>query len=245
MTSLPRLAAFALLAASVPATAAPGVGDPIYGATVTKGLGEIEARFGRLVGGSANSDDGLVIEGEYGVSKRLSLAVLVETGRLAGGGRTVDAVAVEAVRTLGHFAPLKLDTAVYVEVKHGFHGEPDVIEVKGLFEHTAGRFDARLNLIGAKAFRAVPVDFGYAASVDWAVIGDEFKLGAAAFGDLGNSARFGGRQEHFVGPVAKIEIEHVGPGELEIETGYLFAIGSARDTTRGQARLLIAYEAKF
>ena len=108
MTSLPRLAAFALLAAAVPATAAPGVGDPIYGATVTKGLGEIEARFGRLVGGSANSDDGLVIEGEYGVSKRLSLAVLVETGRLAGGGRTVDAVAVEAVRTLGHFAPLKL-----------------------------------------------------------------------------------------------------------------------------------------
>lgn len=239
------IAAAVMLAVATPAAATPGVGDPIYGATVKKGFGEIEARYGRLVGGSANSDDGLVIEGEYGVSKRLSLAVLVETGRLAGGGRTVDAVAVEAVRTLGRFAPLKLDTAVYVELKHGFHGEPDVVEVKGLFEHSAGRLDARLNLIAEKPFRAAPVEFGYAASVDWAVIGDEFKLGAAAFGDLGNSTRFGGRQEHFVGPDAKIEIEHVGPGELEIETGYLFAVGAARDTTRGQVRLLICYEAKF
>jgi hypothetical protein len=234
-----------VMLAATPALAAPGVGDPIYGATVTKGLAEVEARFGRLTGGPANGEDGLVVEAEYGVTPRLSAAVLVETGRRPGAAREADAVAVEVVRTLGRIRALALDTAAYVEIKHGFHGEPDAVEVKGLFEHAAGRFDARLNLIGTKAFRATPVDFGYAASADWAVIGDEVRLGVAAFGDLGNSARFGGRQEHFVGPEAKVEIERVGPGEFEVEAGWLKAFGAARDTTSGQARLLISYEAKF
>lgn len=234
-----------LLAAATPAAAAPGVGDPIYGASVTKGLAEIEARYGRLTGGSANGDDGLAIEGEYGLTPRLSLAVLVETGRPPGGPREADAIAVEAVRTLGRIAPLAIDTALYAELKHGFNGGSDAIEVKGLFEHAAGKFDARLNLIGEKPFRDEQIDFGYAASVDWAVIGDDFRLGAAAFGDLGTAARFAGRQKHFIGPEAKFEIEHLGPGEIEVETGYLFAIGAARDTTRGQARLLVSYEAKF
>lgn len=234
-----------LMLMTASAAAAPGVGDPVYGAGVTQGLAEVEARYGRLTGGSANSDDGLVIEGEYGLTRRLSLAVLVETGRTLGGPRQADAVAVEAVRTLGRIDVIGVDTALYVELKHGFNGGPDAVEVKGLFEHAAGRFDARLNLIGEKPFRDEPVDFGYAASVDWQVIGDEFRLGAAAFGDLGTANRFAGRQEHFVGPAAKIEIEHLGPGEIEVEAGYLFAVGAARDTTRGQARLLVSYEAKF
>lgn len=233
------------LLAATPALAAPGVGDPIYGATVTKGLLEVEARYGRLTGGADNGEDGLVLEAEYGLTPRLSAAVLVETGRRLGSTREANAVAIEVVRTLGRIRALALDTAIYVEVKHGFHGEPDAVEVKGLFEHAAGSFDARVNLIGTKAFRATPVDFGYAASADWAVIGDEFRLGVAAFGDLGSSARFGGRQEHFVGPEAKVEIERLGPGELEIEAGWLRAFGAARDTTSGQARLLISYEVKF
>lgn len=233
------------IAMATPAAAAPGVGDPVYGATVTKGLAEVEARYGRLTGGLANGGDGLVIEGEYGVSNRLSLAVLVETGRTLGGPRQANAIAIEAVRTLGRIAPLAIDIALYVEVKHDLNDGPDAVEVKGLFEHAAGGFDARLNLIGVKPFRDEPVNFGYAASADWRVIGDEFRLGAAAFGDLGTSTRFGGRQEHFIGPIAKAGIEHIGPGEIEIEAGYLFAAGAARDTARGQARLLISYEAKF
>ena len=239
------LLTMAALAGATAADAAPGVGDPVYGATVTQGAAEFEARYGRLTGRSANGDDGLVLEGEYGVSKRFSLAVLVETGRAAGGARQANAVAIEAVRTLGRIEPLKLDTAIYVELKHGLNGDPDAIEVKGLFEHASGRLDARLNLIAEKPLRAEPVEFAYAASIDWAVIGDEFKLGAAAFGDLGTSARFGGRQEHFIGPQAKIEIEHIGPGEIEIEAGWLAAVGAARDTATGQARLLVSYEARF
>lgn len=234
----------ALLAAT-PALAAPGVGDPVYGATVTKGSTEFEARFGRLTGGSADGKDGLVLEAEYGVTPRLALAVLVETGRRLGGPRQADAVAVEAIRTLGRIDALGLDTAVYVEGKYGLRGAPDAIEVKGLFERAKHVVDARINLIVEKPLRDAPLEFGYAASVDWAVIGDEFRLGAAAFGDLGTSARFGGRQEHFIGPEAKVGIERIGPGELEIEVGWLKAIGAARDTTTGQVRLLISYEARF
>ena len=37
----------------------------------------------------------------------------------------------------------------------------------------------------------------------------------------------------------------LGPGELEFETGYLFALGSARDDARGQFRLLAAYAFPF
>jgi len=232
-----------LLAIAAPAEATPGVGDPVYGATVTKGLAEYEARFGRLTGGTASGEDGLVLEGEYGVTPRLALAVLVETGRTFGGPREANAIALEAIRSLGRHGGI--DTAVYFEIKHGLGSTPDAVEVKGLFERVRGRFDARLNLIAEKPLREAPVEFGYAASADWAVIGDEIRLGATAFGDLGTSARFGGRQAHFVGPTVKAGIEHVGHGEIEIEAGWLKAIGAARDSAQGQARLLVSYEVRF
>lgn len=235
----------AMLGLASRAVATPGIGDPVYGAGVTKGLVEIEARYGRLTGGSANGDDGLILEGEYGLTKRLLLALLFETGRTLYGSRQINAFGIEAKRTLGRIDAIGVDTALYLELKHGFNGSPDVVEVKGLFEHAASGFDARFNLIGEKSLSNDPVEFGYAASVDWAVIGDEFRLGAAAFGDFGTATRFAGREQHFIGPEAKFEIEHLGRGELEIEAGYLFAVGAARDTTRGQARLLVSYEAKF
>ena len=233
----------AMLTIVSPAAAAPGVGDPVYGATVTKGLTEFEAVFGRLTGGSADGDDGAVLEIEHGFTPRLAVAIKIETGRSLGTSRRADAVAVEVIRTLGKLGGI--DTAIYLEAKKGLHGEPDVIEIKGLFERTRHNFDARVNLIAEKPLRDEPVSFGYAASVDWAVIGDEFRLGAAAFGDLGTAARFGGRQEHYAGPVAKLGIEHIGPGEIEVEAGYLRAFGAARDNARGQVRVLLSYEAHF
>lgn len=35
---------------------------------------------------------------------------------------------------------------------------------------------------------------------DWALIGDEVRLGVAAFGDLGTTNNFGGRREQYIGP---------------------------------------------
>lgn len=235
-----------LICVSTAATASPGVGDPIYGATVEKGATEFEARYGRLTNGAADGQDGLVIEAEHAFASNFSLAGLIESSREPGVSRKVEALAIEGVYTLGKVKALNLDTALYAEFKHGLHGEPDAIEAKALFEHRAGAFDGRLNLIAEQPLRnGEKLEFAYAASVDWAVFGDELRLGLAAFGDMGTPEHFAHRKEHFIGPEAKFEIEHLGPGEIEIETGWLRAFGAARDITDGQARLLIGYEAHF
>lgn len=228
------------------AMASPGVGDPVYGATVEKGATEFEARYARLTGGTADGEDGLVFEAEHAVSTRFSMAGLAETSREPDGSRQVEALAIEGVYALGKVKAVNLDTALYAEFKHGLRGAPDAIEIKALFEHRAGPFDARLNLIGEQPLRnGEKLQFGYAASADWVVFGDDFRLGLAAFGDLGTPGRLIDREEHFIGPEAEFEIARIGPGELEVETGWLRAFGAARDITNGQARLLIGYEAHY
>ena len=97
-----------------------------------------------------------------------------------------------------------------------------------------------MNLIAEKPLRSgEKVEFGYAASADWAVAGDDLRAGAAAFGEFNSD-------EHYAGPIVKTEVEHLpGRGELGIEAGYLFALGNARDEARGQLRLLLEYEFHF
>lgn len=244
-----KLAALMTVAAlTIPqvAYAAPGVGDPVYGATIEKGMTEFEARYGHLTGGNENGADGLVLEVEHAFSNKFAAAMLVETARDPGGRRIAESVSVEGIRTLGRINALALDVAVYGEYKVAFRGAPDVFEGKLLLEHRVGLFDSRLNLIAEKALRSgEPVEFGYAASADWAIFGDDLRLGAAAFGDLGTGDHFGGRQETYAGPEIKTDIEHLAGGELEIEAGWLRAFGAARDHADGQARLLIGYERRF
>ncbi|MFM5953171.1 MAG: hypothetical protein ACKOPE_02565 [Novosphingobium sp.] len=236
-----------LLATLMPslAHAHQGVGDPVYGATLEDGTTEFEARYGRLTGGSEDGADGLVFEVEHSFSNRFAAATLIETARDPGGQRIVQSASIEAIHTLGHVDALALDVAVYGEYKFGIRGQDDVAEGKILLEHRAGSFDARVNLIAEKPLRASdPVELGYAASADWAVLGDDLRFGVAGFGDLGTTSHFGGRQETFAGPEVKTEFE-IGGGELEIEAGWLKSFGAARDVTSGQARLLVGFERKF
>lgn len=227
------------------AEAHPGVGDPVYGATLEEGTTEFEARYGRLTGGSEDRTDGLVFEVEHSFSDRFAAATLLETARDPGGRRIVQSASIEAIHTLGRLDALALDVAVYGEYKFGFHGQDDVAEGKILIERRAGSFDARVNLIAEKPLRdADPVELGYAVSADWAVLGDNLRIGVAGFGDLGTTSHFGGRQETFAGPELKTEFE-LGGGELEIEAGWLKAFGAARDVTSGQARLLVGFERRF
>jgi hypothetical protein len=222
---------------AAPARATPGLGEEVYSATIERET-EIEARYGRLSGRSDDGTDALVVEASHGFSTRFRAALLAEFEREPGGGRHASAFAVEAIHTLGRIGGI--DTAVYGEYEVARHG-PDKIETKLLLQKRGGRFDTRLNLIAERQMVAgAPVTFGYAASADVATVG-EFRLGAAAFGDL--SGNEGGH--HFAGPIVKTEIEHLGRGELELETGYLFALGSARDSARGQFRLLAAYAFPF
>jgi hypothetical protein len=231
-------AALVTLVIAQPAIAAPGMGSKVYGATVEGGVSEVELRYGRLTGDEDSGEDALVVELAHGFSDHFYGAVLAEFEREPHESRELEAFALEGIVPLGLIRPLELDLGIYGEYE-AVQDESDVIETKLLIQHRKGPFDGRLNLIAEKELHGgEPVEFGYAASVDWETFG-EIRLGAAAFGDLE------GVEGHFAGPILKAEIEHLGPGELEIETGYLFALGEARHDTDGQLRLNLEYEFRF
>lgn len=223
------------------AHAAPGLDDVVYGATVEAGKTEIETRYGRLTGGPADGSDAFVLEVAHGFSSRFYGAGLATFEREPGGGRRLETLAAEGIFTLGHINSLDLDASLYVEGEHGIHG-PDNFETKLLLEHRKGAFDSRLNLIAERELTSgAPIDVGYAASADWEVA-DDVSIGGEAFGDLGSSHLITTRSEHFAGPAVKIGFDHAGPGELELRAGYLFAIGRARDDSKGQLRFGMEYE---
>ena len=239
------VAALVLAAVSAPAAAAPGLGEKVYGATVEKGVFEVEVRYGRLAGDQADGEDGAVVELSHGFSDRLYGGVLLEFEREAGQRRRLEAVGLEGIIAVGRIKAIDTDVAVYGEYD-GVREGADKIETKLLFEHRQGSFEGRLNLVAEKELkRGSPVELGYAASADWKLVGD-LRGGIEGFGELGSTRRLLPRAAHFVGPMVKTELEHLpGRGELEIEAGYLFALGAARDETNGQARLLLEYEFRF
>ncbi|WP_226017084.1 hypothetical protein [Novosphingobium sp. FKTRR1] len=239
-----QIAAFCCLTALAwapqTACAAPGMGDEVYGATVEKGEVELETTYGRLAGGPDHAEDGTKIELAYSPTARLRIAALTELEREAGGRRKAEEAGVEAIYALGRLGGI--DVAIYGEYSFGLNGHADALEGKLLLERRAGKFDARLNLIAEKPLaHGEKLAFDYAASVDYAIAGDELRAGIMAFGELGTTDHFMPRAEHFVGPVLQTEIEGLGP-ELKIQAGYLFALGKARDDTKGQFRLSLELE---
>lgn len=228
------------LAAALPtaAHAAPGMGEEVYGATVEKGEAEIETRYDALAGGPDDGEDVLKLEAAYSPSDRLRLGLLAEFEREPGDARKAEAVGLEAIYALGKVGGVNV--ALYGEYEIGFNG-PDKIETKLLLQHRKGPLDIRLNLIGEKPLKSnEKVELSYAFSADVETF-DEVRIGVQAFGDLGTFDRLFPRTEHFAGPVAKFEIDGLGP-ELELQAGYLFALGKARDDTKGQLRLSLGLE---
>jgi len=233
--------ATAIVAVSSAANAAPGLDDVVYGATVEAGKTEVETRYGRLVGGDADAEDAFVVEVARGFSSHFYGAALATFERGPASSRRLEALALEGIFTLGRIKALDLDTAVYVEAEHGIHG-PDNLETKLLLERRKGPFDSRLNVIAERALEpGAPAEFSYAASADYEVA-EDISLGAEAFGELGTSDKITTHSEHFVGPALKVGLDHVGRGELELRSGYLFAVGRARDEARGQLRFGLEYE---
>jgi hypothetical protein len=223
------------LLVAAPGHAAPGLGDKVYGATVEPGLTEFEARYGWLTGDEADGEDVLKLEVSHGFSPRFYGALVGEFERGPHENRKLEALAAEGIYTLGRIGGI--DAALYGEYEVGLHGA-DAVETKLLLQKRAGEFDGRLNLIAEKPLNGEPIELGYAASADVEAVG-ELRLGLAAFGDVT-------RGEHFAGPIARFEIEHLpGRGELEVETGYLFALGDARHETDGQFRLLLELATHF
>lgn len=235
-----------IAAAGSPALATPGLGETVYGATVEPGVTELEFRYGRLAGGPADAADGAVVELSHGFGPHFYGALLGEFSREPGGRRRFDAVGFEGIVPLGRIEALQLDVALYGEYAVGRHHDPDHAEAKLLLQHRRGPFDGRLNLVFEKDLRqGEAAEYGYAASVDWKLLGD-FRLGLEAFGDVGDTRRFGGPREYFAGPIVKTDIEGLpGGSELELEAGYLRAFGAARDETKGQIRFVLEWETHF
>jgi len=235
-----NLLALAAVAALVPgaAQAAPGLGDEVYGAEVDKGELELESIYGTLAGGPEDGEDALVLEAAYGVSDSFRFGVRGEFEKEPGVSREFEALGFEGIYELGKVGGVSF--AVYGEYEIVFEGA-DKIETKLLVQHKTGPLDLRLNLIAEKELESgEKVELEYAASADVETFG-EVRLGVQAYGELGTFDNILPRAEHFIGPVAKFEIEGLGP-ELGIEAGYLFALGEAKDETDGQFRLKLELE---
>jgi len=233
------LACAVFCVASAPAIAAPGMGNEVYGAEVEKGEWEFEAKFDTLAGGPDDGEDVVKLEASYGVSDRLKIAPFVKLEKEPGVSRKAEEAGVEAIYRLGSAGGI--DFALYGEYAFGLNGHSDEIEAKLIMQRKAGPWDARLNLIFEKELESGhDVEIGYAASVDVEAF-HEVRIGAQAFGELGTFNRFLPREEHFLGPVAKFEIEGLGP-EIGVELGYLFALDKAKDDADGQFRLALEFE---
>lgn len=223
---------------STAALAAPGLGDEIYGATVESGEFEAESRYGSLVGGPDDGEDTLKLEVAYGVNDRFRIGVVAEFEKEPVLPRKAEALAIEAIYELGRVGTI--DIAAYAEYEIALDGT-DKIETKLLFQRRKGPLDIRFNLIAEKPLdNSAQVALEYAISADIETFG-ELRLGVAAFGELGTFSHFLPDAEHFAGPVAKLEIEGLGP-ELELQAGYLFALGKAKNDTNGQLRLTLGLE---
>ena len=221
-----------------PALAAPGLGGEIYGATVEQGEAEIELRYDALAGGVEDGEDMIKLEASYGVTDRLELGIQTELEREPGNPRKAEELGFEARYALGRVGGF--DLAAYGEYAVVFDGT-DAVEAKLLIQRRTGKWDLRLNLIAEKELRSgAEVELGYAFGA-YRKVGDDFELGVQAFGELGGFSRMFPHAEHVAGPVARFEIEGLGP-ELVLETGYLFALGKARDDYRGQFRLALELE---
>jgi hypothetical protein len=87
--------------------------------------------------------------------------------------------------------------------------------------------------------------YGYAASATWRTVG-ALRLGAEAFGEFGTDRAFLGRQGAYVGPQLKWKGRPAtSPVEIEIDAGWLAAVGTDRREGASQVRVAIELERRF
>jgi len=232
------------------AHAEPGLANKVYDPYVRNGVTEVEIRGGRLNGGALDGESGAIVELEHGFGDRLSLAVLGEFEHHAGEKSKLDAIAIEGVTYLGQIPGLGVDVGGYLEYEQRIHNESGVLEGKLLLAKQSGPVQTLFNFIVTRPLtnkeEEQEAEFGYAVQSTVAAT-PSLRLGLQAFGDLGTSRSFGGRQAHYLGPVAVWELRPawLKKGELEIEAAYLAPLGSARHDTDGQLRFALEFEKRF
>jgi hypothetical protein len=243
--------AVALATAAAPAFADPRLDEKVYSPYVENHMLELETRWGQEHGtGELSGARTFVVEGEYGLNDRVSLALLGQIEREPGGGDRLNSVGLESVIYLGQIPKIGVDTGAYLEFKKGLHGEEDEGEAKLLLAKTAGRFQGLLNLIVERPFGAPEgegyASYGYAASATWLTVGN-LRLGAQAFGDFGDDHGFlTHAQGAYVGPQLKWEGKpDFLPVEVSVDAGWLKAVSAARQEADSQTKISLEFERRF
>lgn len=234
-----------------PALADPRLDEVAYAPYIANHMLELETRVGQEVGGGdLKGAQTLVNELEYGVDDRLSLALVTKVERAPGEPQRLTGVGVEGIYYLGQIPKLGIDAGLYLEATKGAGGDPDGGEAKLLLAKTDGRFQGLVNVIVERPFNGrrgeVFASYGYAASATWRTVG-ALRLGAEAFGDLGDDHGFINRpQGAYVGPQLKWEGRPKGaPFEIEVDAGWLAALGADRREASSQARINLELERRF
>lgn len=238
-----------LFAAAGVARADPRLDEKVYTPYVLNGVAGLEARTAQQLGGPSGGQTTTVLEAEYGLNDRFSLALVGAHARGPGERSRLTFVGLEGVAYLGRIPRIGVDAGLYLEYKKGLNGAADAGEAKLLLAKTEGRFQGLLNLIvehpvGVPAGQSF-ASYGYAASATWQTVG-ALRLGAEAFGDFGDDHAFLGRQGAYVGPQIKWEGRpRFSPVEIDIDAGWLAAVGKSRREASSQFRFGIELERRF
>lgn len=248
--ALPLMTLVACLLGASQAWADPRLDEVVYSPYVQNHVAELEIRHGQQLDGATAGEATTVFEAEYGLNDRVSLALSGSLASASGRASQFDRVGIEGIVYLGQVPRIGVDTGLYLEYTHGFNGEPDVAEAKLLVAKTAGRFQGLANLIVERPLNAPAGEnfssYGYAVSATWQAVAG-LRLGAEAFGDLGDDHGFLTRPVGaYVGPQLKWEGRPAGsPFEIDLDIGWLAAVGANRNETSSQVKFAVELERRF
>jgi len=240
---------FALAGGAV-ASADPRLDEVVYSPYVERHVVEVETRVGQELGpGDLSGARAVVVEVEAGISDRASLALVTSVRREPGGSDGLTGLGLEGIYYVGQVPKVGIDVGGYLELTKGLGGESDGLEAKLLLAKTQGRFQGLVNLILERPLGAPTgqgfSSYGYAASATWRVVG-RWRIGAEAFGDLGDDHSFFGRQGAYVGPQVKWQGRPGRlPFELAFDAGWLAPVGLDQREAKSQGRLSLEIERRF
>jgi hypothetical protein len=243
--------AIALSMVAAPAMADPRLDEIVYSPYVENHVLELESRWGGEVGsGDLKGAHTLVEELEAGLNDRESLALVTTVEQTPDASNRLTGLGLESITYLGQIPGVGVDAGLYFEYTKGFGGETDRGEAKLLLAKTIDRFQGLFNFIVERPFGAPKGEefaaYGYAASATWRTVG-ALRLGAEAFGDFGDDHRFLSRpQGAYVGPQVKWEGKpRFLPCEVELDAGWLAAVGQDRREASSQFKLNVELQRRF
>ncbi len=220
--------------------------EKVYDPYVENHTIQFETRAGQEIDGPLGGARTVVLEAEYGLNDRVSLALVGDISREAGQASRFTGLGLEGVVYLGQIPKLGVDAGLYLEYMRGFQGESDAGETSCCWLGPPGTSRASSTSSSSAHSGSCGqgyASYGYAASATWRAIGG-VRLGAEAFGDLGDDHGFLNRPlGAYGGPLLKWEAHpSFSPVEIKLDAGWLKAVGANRGEAGSQVRLTLELE---